>query len=143
MIKFWGSVLIASIVAGYYGVESGFWRTILEADSTYITAIMVLVFAATIPVSGFMIRKNKVDVMIQYGQILVDKYTQVGMLGTMVGFIIMLSAFKGVDFADTNQVQTLMKTFSAGMGTALYTTAVGLVLSGLTDIYILVVQKLR
>ena len=49
-----------------------------------------------------------------------------GMIGTMVGFIMMLSGFAEVDLTDISSVQELFVSSTAGMSTALYTTLTGL-----------------
>ena len=52
------------------------------------------------------------------------------MIGTVAGFIFMLStAFATVDVSNVNSLQNVLTKMSAGMGTALYTTAAGLVAS--------------
>jgi hypothetical protein len=54
----------------------------------------------------------------------------VGMIGTVAGFIYMLStAFATIDVSNVNSLQNVLTQMSAGMGTALYTTAAGLVSS--------------
>ena len=53
-----------------------------------------------------------------------------GMIGTVAGFIFMLStAFATIDVSNVNSLQNVLTQMSAGMGTALYTTAAGLVSS--------------
>lgn len=53
-----------------------------------------------------------------------------GMIGTVAGFIFMLStAFATIDVSNVNSLQNVLTQMSAGMGTALYTTATGLVSS--------------
>jgi|TARA_Y100000310_G_scaffold102274_1_gene100474 hypothetical protein len=53
-----------------------------------------------------------------------------GMIGTVAGFIFMLStAFATIDVSNVNSLQNVLTQMSAGMGTALYTTAAGLVAS--------------
>lgn len=49
-----------------------------------------------------------------------------GMLGTIVGFVMMLSGFEGVNINDQASVQKLLSELGKSMATALYTTLVGL-----------------
>ena len=53
-----------------------------------------------------------------------------GMIGTVAGFIFMLStSFATIDVSNVNSLQNVLTKMSAGMGTALYTTAAGLISS--------------
>jgi len=58
-----------------------------------------------------------------------DVCLNVGMMGTVVGFIMMLVGFASIDTADVSKIQNLLASMSYGMSTALYTTLVGLVCS--------------
>jgi hypothetical protein len=49
-----------------------------------------------------------------------------GMLGTIVGFIMMLGEFEHIDVANVKSVQGLLTQLGQSMATALWTTAVGL-----------------
>lgn len=50
-----------------------------------------------------------------------------GMIGTIVGFIMMLSGFNTLDIQNISTVQGLLSQLGLSMATALYTTIVGLV----------------
>jgi len=53
-----------------------------------------------------------------------------GMIGTVAGFIAVLSSkFTGINPNDINSTKAALSGMSAGMGTALYTTATGLICS--------------
>jgi biopolymer transport protein ExbB/TolQ len=56
------------------------------------------------------------------------------MVGTVVGFISMMSGFSTLDVGDMTTVQDMIKSLGAGMSTALYTTLVGLICSSLLKI---------
>ena len=49
-----------------------------------------------------------------------------GMIGTIIGFIMMLSSFHSVDLGDISSVKQLFTSATSGMSTALYTTLTGL-----------------
>ena len=57
---------------------------------------------------------------------------KLGLLGTIVGFVLMLASVANVTDFDVSTMQTILKKMSTGMGTALYTTFAGLVCSILT-----------
>lgn len=52
---------------------------------------------------------------------------KLGLLGTVVGFIVMASQIGRMPSFDIDQVQNLLKQMTAGMAIALYTTLVGLI----------------
>lgn len=57
-----------------------------------------------------------------------------GFAGTLIGFIMMLSAFAKVDVSNIKTVQDLLTYLSAGMSVAIYTTLVGLIASMLLQL---------
>ena len=59
----------------------------------------------------------------------VDLLIKLGLVGTVIGFIIMLSSIVTIENFDLSLMQTLLQKMSAGMMIALYTTLTGLVSS--------------
>ena len=56
--------------------------------------------------------------------------TKIGMLGTVIGFILMLSTcLTGVSFQNAQSMQGVIGSMTSGMSTALVTTAAGLICS--------------
>ena len=61
---------------------------------------------------------------------MVGVMTKVGMLGTVIGFILMLSTcLGGVSFQNVQSMQGVIGNMTSGMSTALVTTAAGLICS--------------
>ena len=77
---------------------------------------------------------NNVKHAIETGWFTSDLCLTVGMMGTVIGFIMMLSGFTKVDVSDVNTVQELIKSLGIGMSTALYSTLTGLICSALLKI---------
>ena len=67
--------------------------------------------------------------IVEKGWLWSDIVLSLGMIGTVIGFMIMLGSFVGVDFSDFDSVQGLITKLSAGMATSLSTTLVGLIAS--------------
>jgi len=66
----------------------------------------------------------------EFGWFIADALLALGMIGTVLGFIFMLStSFAGITILNTAALQGALTKMSMGMSTALYTTAVGLVCS--------------
>ncbi len=61
-----------------------------------------------------------------------DIMIRLGLLGTVIGFILMLGSVANITDFDITSLQKILKHMSTGMGTALYTTMAGLVCSMLT-----------
>jgi len=61
---------------------------------------------------------------------MVGVMTKIGMLGTVIGFILMLSTcLGGVSFQNIVEMQGVISNMTSGMSTALVTTATGLICS--------------
>ena len=63
------------------------------------------------------------------GWYVVDLLIKLGLVGTVIGFIIMLSSIVTIEDFDLSLMQSLLQKMSAGMMIALYTTLTGLVSS--------------
>ena len=61
------------------------------------------------------------------GALASDSLIKLGLLGTIIGFILMLGPIAGLDASDEAQVRASMATMSDGMAVAMYTTLAGLV----------------
>lgn len=63
----------------------------------------------------------------QLGSYAGDALMKLGLLGTVIGFIMMLAPIAGLDAADRVSVRTSMGLMSDGMAVAMYTTLTGLI----------------
>jgi len=65
-----------------------------------------------------------------------------GMIGTVIGFIMMLGgSFESLNIADTGSVKTALTDMAIGMSTALYTTLVGMVCSQILKVQLVNVES--
>jgi biopolymer transport protein ExbB/TolQ len=62
-----------------------------------------------------------------FGSFVSDTLMKLGLLGTIIGFIIMLAPIAGLDAADKVAMKSSMGLMSDGMAVAMYTTLAGLV----------------
>ena len=75
---------------------------------------------------------------INLGWFMSNQLLTLGLLGTVIGFIYMLSTtFSGIDPSKALSMKTALVNMSVGMSTALYTTASGLVCSLLLKIQLM------
>lgn len=70
-----------------------------------------------------------------------DLCLTIGMIGTVVGFIMMLAGFTSVDASDTQSVQKTISSMALGMSTALYTTLAGLICGSMLKIQYFVLSQ--
>src|SRR5712691_11558341 len=63
----------------------------------------------------------------QLGSFSSDSLMKLGLLGTIIGFIMMLAPIAGLDAADRASVKSSMGLMSDGMAVAMYTTLTGLI----------------
>ena len=63
----------------------------------------------------------------QFGAFASDTLMKLGLLGTIIGFIMMLAPIAGLDPSDRGTVKSSMSLMSDGMAVAMYTTLAGLV----------------
>ena len=75
------------------------------------------------------------------GWFLADIMLKLGLAGTIIGFVIMLSSVADIQGSDINTVQDVLINMSSGMGTALFTTLSGLVANGLTAVQYYILEK--
>ena len=62
-----------------------------------------------------------------FGSFASDTVIKLGLLGTIIGFIIMLAPIAGLDASDKSMMKSSMGVMSEGMAVAMYTTLAGLV----------------
>ena len=77
---------------------------------------------------------EQIEHLMEIGWFTSDLCLSIGMMGTVIGFIMMLSGFSHVNVEDMSTVQGMIKGLGSGMSTALYTTLTGLICSSLLKI---------
>tara|TARA_Y100000310_G_scaffold44540_1_gene41573 strand:+ start:444 stop:959 length:516 start_codon:yes stop_codon:yes gene_type:complete len=142
-LKWW--LFITMIIVGFiFAGSQGFLYTLWIEDSTKLSFLLLFIFLQmsiwcgykTWTLSKFIDDKKedkhiveKIEHLMEVGWFTSDLCLTIGMIGTVAGFIMMLSGFATVDTNDIKTVQDLIKTLGTGMSTALYTTLMGLICS--------------
>ena len=141
LLRWWLFFAVASLgtVALYL---AGVMQKVNQADFTKISFLIYAVFAIFTIRTGIdtyhLSREDKVTnrhIALYYkksdiGWFVSDMLLTLGMIGTVAGFIYMLSSsFSELDPQNVISMQGVLAKMGAGMSTALYTTAAGLVCS--------------
>ena len=125
-------VLISSVLTWHYGV----FERMYQADITKISFViyaLFLIFSIKIGHDCFKSRKRPItscfrsENMYRFAG---DAFLMLGMIGTVIGFIYMLSTvFLEIDPSNVSSLQGAISQMGTGLGTALYTTASGMICS--------------
>jgi ABC-type Fe3+ transport system permease subunit len=147
-LKWW--LFMSAVTAGFtYLIAEGGLRTLWEQDFTKLSFLLLLIFIHMSAWCGYKTWRlsrfldsdetekylvEKIEKLMEAGWFASDLCLSIGMVGTVVGFIAMMSGFGKIDVSDMTTVQDMIKSLGSGMSTALYTTLVGLVCSALLKI---------
>ena len=139
------AVMASSVLLAGLGLLGTLW----EKDATKLSFVLLGLFAVmsgwcgykTWRLSGFIDSNKtepylieKIEHLMEVGWFTSDLCLSIGMMGTVIGFIMMLGGFANIDINDMATVQGLIKGLGVGMSTALYTTLTGLICSALLKI---------
>lgn len=127
--RWWIIVNLQALIISL-SIYFGMWTHVYEVDVTYISFIIMAVWFSTTCFIGRYHFKGDKRNFLPVGWFLSEVCLSLGMLGTVSGFLIMLvSAFESIDVTNTQTLQDAISSMALGMGTALYTTLVGIVTS--------------
>ena len=125
--------LIVGVQAAYY---YGAIQLLYTADVTKLSIVITGIFVWQSLCCAFSLyhvtkygRANSLNRNLERGWFYSDIVLSIGMVGTVIGFIMMLTGFSDLNFEDTSEVQALISKLGYGMSTALATTLVGLISS--------------
>lgn len=126
------NLLVASGV--FWAWHNGIVTKIWYDDVTMITSVLSVLYVFTTILIGYVAyTKEFSSKIIDACWFLSEQMLAIGMLGTVVGFIYLLSS--GITSASVNDptsLATLLANMSVGLGIALYTNAVGILASLVT-----------
>lgn len=134
----WLATVIQGIGIGI-AIAFGVVEFLLESDQTYlsfVTSAMWLVGTVTI---GYLAYKKEKDYDTPW--FIADAALSVGMIGTLLGFMLMLGSSLGnIDPSDIESMKQVIAQMAKGMSTALVTTLSGLVFSLFLKIQITILE---
>ena len=141
-LKWW--LEFSLIVGGTYIIyDEGFLTMAFAADVTKLSYVIIsLFFGITILLGIDVITKRVGNGLLYVGWFISEILLGLGMLGTVIGFIYMLSGSMGsLDAGDTDTIRDALTVMASGMATALYTTALGLITSLLLKVQLITLEQ--
>ena len=133
-----GFTILTSAPAGYFN----FYNYLIENDPTKISLLIISIFTISSIITGWQCYTKKTnEKIIQNLWFSSQAMVTLGMIGTVIGFLLMLSnSFAELDITSTESAQNALKEIGIGMATALLTTFCGMTGGLLLQIQLLVVD---
>lgn len=126
----WWTIFCLSIIAIGCAWYFNIFNMLIENDITYLSWVILILYAIFTIRLGYKIHisNNNFETTIEW--FTAETMLSIGMIGTVVGFIYMLSTvFLDINISEPSSLQNALGTMAAGMGTALWTTLTGLICS--------------
>ena len=137
-------LIVCAAAAGLYITHSMGWLVSLYTnDLTYITFVITVIAVLTTLSLGYKFKaSDAVNVNVEW--FVSDVVLTLGMLGTVIGFMIMLQGtFSSIEFNDAHSIRLALSSMSQGLFTALNTTLIGLVSSIILKVQLTVYGKVK
>lgn len=112
---------VFGVVVGYH---FGVLDMILAADPTYISTLILFIHVTTVLAIGYYTYRKDLS-NIEPLWFVSETQLGLGMIGTLVGFIIMFSGAFGTGISAEN-IKNVITAIALGVGTAIWTTLIGL-----------------
>lgn len=134
-LRYW-LIMSVSVLGAFFAYTEGIFIMLSEADATKISFVILAIYALYSVVIGYVsYRRKDVETYLSVGWFISETMLALGMIGTVLGFILMLGgSMAELDINDATKTTEVLGKMAAGMSTALYTTAVGLICSTLLKV---------
>jgi hypothetical protein len=134
-LRYWLLVSLTTL-GTYVAYSEGIFGMLDEADATKLSFVILAIYMLYSIVIGYVSYTLKnVSTFLSVGWFLSETMLALGMIGTVLGFILMLGgSMAELDINDSTKTTEVLGKMAAGMSTALYTTAVGLICSTLLKV---------
>jgi len=127
----WWITNLAVASGVFWAYHEGIIQKIWHDDVTMITSALAILYIITTCMIGYVAyTKNIGSKLVDACWFLSEQMLALGMLGTVIGFIYLLSSgISSASVTDPTSLATLLANMSVGLGIALYTNAVGILAS--------------
>ena len=124
----WWLLFVLQFIAISVSVYFGSFNFLLEHDSTYISFVIVAIWAVASLLIG--LRTFHDQHVKEAFWFIAESCMTLGMIGTVMGFILMLGeSLTSIDPGNIDSMKAAISSMAAGMSTALLTTLAGLIAS--------------
>ena len=142
----WWLLFCTSCAAMFTAYSFGFVDALLAKDITRLSFVILTVFFLSSIYVGWLTyqqsRGKSTEAGTNIGWFITELLLALGMIGTVIGFILMLGgSFESLNISDTGSVKTALTDMAIGMSTALYTTLVGMVCSQILKVQLVNVES--
>jgi hypothetical protein len=129
-------VLGLILFGGYLLFERGLVGVLLEGDKSRLSWLILAIWLGMSARWLFLLRRiESTDAIaeddmvrwLNHGWFAADSVLKIGLLGTIIGFILMLAPIGELTSFDASSLQSALAAMSAGMAVSLYTTLTGLI----------------
>ena len=129
-------VLGLILFGGYLLFDRGLVGVLLEGDKSRLSWLILAIWLGMSARWLFLLRRiESTDAIaeddmvrwLNHGWFAADSVLKIGLLGTIIGFILMLVPIGELTSFDASSLQSALAAMSAGMAVALYTTLTGLI----------------
>ncbi|MBL6642094.1 MAG: MotA/TolQ/ExbB proton channel family protein [PS1 clade bacterium] len=129
-------VLGLILFGGYLLFDRGLVGVLLEGDKSRLSWLILAIWLGMSARWLFLLRRiESTDAIVEddmvrwlnHGWFAADSVLKIGLLGTIIGFILMLAPIGELTSFDASSLQSALAAMSAGMAVALYTTLTGLI----------------
>ena len=137
-------LIVCVVGTGSYITHAMGWLVPLYTnDLTYITFLITVIAGLTTLSLGYKFKVPETD-SVDVEWFVSDVVLTLGMLGTIIGFMIMLQGtFSSIEFNDAHSIRTALSSMSKGLFTALNTTLIGLVSSIILKVQLIVYENVK
>ena len=137
-------LIICMVGTGSYITHTMGWLVPLYTnDLTYITFLITVLAGLTTLSLGYKFKVPEAD-SVDVEWFVSDVVLTLGMLGTIIGFMIMLQGtFSSIEFNDVHSIRLALSSMSQGLFTALNTTLLGLVSSIILKVQLILYENVK
>lgn len=132
LFKGWCISTLALLGSFYFMFEAGVLQRIIYEDHSNMTSVILAAFFAAYAYLGRLTYRSSVkgeevaDKSVDVGFEVADYLLYLGLIGTVIGLIIMMSSLHGIDLSKLENINQLFAACARGMSTAFFATVTGI-----------------
>jgi len=134
----WWILFTAQLCGVWTAWNYGVFNTLYEVDQSFIGfGILIVHIIATLWIGNKTKNIQSINFDTSQGYFICETFLKMGMVGTVIGFILAFSNFTELDVTNIESMRLVLRTMATGIGTALWTTLIGLVCNTLLKLQLI------